>query len=296
MFEKILFPTDFSEYSDTVSELLTNLIPAGAMEVIVLHVIDQRFLVQFPDISNGIIKSMKDTAEEKLIILEERLKDTGFSVHARMEVGIPYHQIVGIARAEAVSLIIMGSHGKSLVEEMLLGSTTENVLRHATVPLLIEKLEKKKKGEKVLYTRRHANPFEKILFPTDFSEYAMSALPYLKKLKDAGAKEIVVAHIQDMTRLAPHLLEKLPEFEDIDTGRLLNIKDELLASGIKTVKTVLREGIPFTEIEAIANEEDTGLIVIGSHGKSMVGEMLLGSVSGRIVRRSKRPVLIIRRK
>jgi len=296
MFKKILYPVDFSTHSDAVADSIINLKPAGVEEVVALHVIDKRLFAQFPEVSTDVIETMKKSAADNLATLGEKFKSEGIRVDARIEMGVPFHQIVGVARSEAVSMIIMGSHGRSLVEEMLLGSTTENVLRHATVPILIEKFKTTTEGEKVILSRNHSNPFEKILFPTDFSDCSTSVVPYLKKLREAGTTDVVVTHVQDMTTLAPHLLEKLPEFEDIDTGRLSDIKNELVDAGIPNVKTVLKDGVPFTEIEALANEEDVGMIAIGSHGKSMVKEMLLGSVSGKIVRRSKRPILVIRRK
>lgn len=296
MFKKILYPTDFSQYSNAIADSFLPLRPAGIEQVIILHVIDQRVFAQFPEISNDVLDSMRENAQKNLEALKNRLSQSGLKVGTRLEMGVPFHQIIDIAKTEKVSLIIMGSHGRSLVEEMLLGSTTENVLRHTTVPLLIEKFETKKDGETIVCSRKHQNPFDKVLFPTDFSDCSGRVMPYLKHLKGAGTKEVVVAHVQDMTRIAPHLLDRLPEFEDIDRARLADIKEELIDSGIPNVKVVIKEGVPFNEIQALADSEDVGMIAMGSHGRSMVGEMLLGSTSSHIVRRSKRPILIIRRK
>lgn len=296
MFNKILYPTDFSPYSLKVCESIAKLKPAGVDSVIVLNVIDQRIFTQFPEVSVDVINAMKESSQTHVAELKTKLEQLGIPATTRVEMGIPFHQIVGVAAAEGVSLIVIGSHGKSLIEEMLLGSTTENVLRHATVPLLIEKYRTTRQGNEILCSSAHENPFEKILYPTDFSACANSVIPYLKMMKAAGTKEIVVVHIQDMTKIAPHLLDRLPEFDDIDTARLGNIKADLLAAGIERVKIVLREGVPFREINDLAQAEDVGLVALGSHGKSMVKEMLLGSVSGKVVRRSSRPILLIKRK
>lgn len=297
MFKKVLYPTDFSPYCNAIMENMTKLKPIGIEEVLLLHVIDKRLLAQLPVATAELLKTLETDANEKINTLSKKLKNNlGLNVETRVEVGIPFHQIVATAKAEASSLIIMGSHGKSLVEEMLLGSTTENVLRHATVPLLVEKFDVRYLKEDITCFERHKNPFEKILFPTDFSICSKSVIPYLLHFKSCGTKEIIVVHVQDMTKIAPHLLDRLPEFQDIDTGRLSDIKTTLLEGGIPNVKIVIREGVPFREIELIANQEDVGLIVIGSHGKSMIKEAMLGSVSGKVVRRTKRPILIIRRR
>ena len=296
MFKKILYSTDFSPFSNEVINCIGKLKPTGTKEIVILNVIDKRLFAQFPEVSNDVVNAMKASSEEKLTEIGEKLNELGFKVEKRLEIGVPFHQIVNLAKDEAVSMIVMGSHGRSLVKEMLIGSTTENVLRHATVPLLIEKFETKEEGDKVTLKRHHKNPFEKILFPTDFSEYSLSVVPYLKKLSKTGTKEIVVMHVQDLTKLSPHLLDKLPEFEKIDEDRMASIKQELLDTGIPSVKTILKDGVPFTEIEAVSKKENVSLIALGSHGKSMCKEMLLGSISGQIVRRSNKPVLVIRRK
>jgi nucleotide-binding universal stress UspA family protein len=57
----------------------------------------------------------------------------------------------------------------------------------------------------------------------------------------------------------------------------------------------IEKGIPFKEILRVENEEDISLIVIGSHGKSNVEEMLLGSVSEKVIRKAKSPVFVVKR-
>ena len=61
------------------------------------------------------------------------------------------------------------------------------------------------------------------------------------------------------------------------------------------VKVRIERGIPFKEILRVEEEEGVSVIVIGSHGKSNVAEMLIGSVSEKVVRKSKKPVLVIKR-
>jgi nucleotide-binding universal stress UspA family protein len=60
-------------------------------------------------------------------------------------------------------------------------------------------------------------------------------------------------------------------------------------------KVRIEKGIPFTEILRVEGEEDISLIITGSHGKSKGAEMLLGSVSEKVIRRAERPVLVVKR-
>jgi nucleotide-binding universal stress UspA family protein len=72
------------------------------------------------------------------------------------------------------------------------------------------------------------------------------------------------------------------------------IKKELNKSGF-TVKTMIKTGVPFTDILKAEEEENVSVVVIGSHGKSCISEMLLGSVSEKVIRKSSKPVLVVRR-
>jgi len=146
--------------------------------------------------------------------------------------------------------------------------------------------------------------FEKILYPTDFSDVSKKALDYLKQLKEAGAQEVIVLHIIDQREIESIArygevsmnLEKGLEkkMEEWVKQEITAIEAELKRSGF-AVKVRIERGIPFSEILRIEEEEDVSVVVIGSHGKSCVEEMFLGSVSEKVVRKSKRPVLVIRR-
>jgi len=90
-----------------------------------------------------------------------------------------------------------------------------------------------------------------------------------------------------------HQIEELKRRDEAEK-KLEAVKEELKSVGLK-VSVKIPEGIPFKKILRIAEDEDVSLIVLGSHGKSNIREMLLGSVSEKVVRGSKRPVLVIKR-
>jgi len=143
--------------------------------------------------------------------------------------------------------------------------------------------------------------FDRILYPTDFSDVAMKALSYVKQLKDAGAKEVTVLHVIDERSLVGTVHDVFIDFMAIE-NELRKIADEecnkivaqLREKGLNA-KFKIEKGIPFLEILKVAREEDVSLTVIGSHGKSNVEEMLLGSVSEAVIRKAVRPVLVVKR-
>ncbi len=143
--------------------------------------------------------------------------------------------------------------------------------------------------------------FKKILYPTDFSDIAKDALDFIKTLEHPEQIEVVVLHVTDMNvmefsnRYAPEaflLIEK--NMEENITKNMKRIEDNLKERGF-TVRTRLERGVPFREILRVEQEEDVSVTVIGSHGVSNVQEMLLGSVSEKVIRKAKKPVLVIKR-
>ncbi|HNQ85643.1 MAG TPA: universal stress protein [Deltaproteobacteria bacterium] len=144
--------------------------------------------------------------------------------------------------------------------------------------------------------------FEKILFPTDFSDVAVKALQYVKQLRDAGGREVVVLHVIDQSNL--ELLSSFSTVQDymtiekeIDrraTEEIGFISNELRQLGFSVTERI-EKGIPLRVVLKVAEEERPSVIVLGSHGKSNLEEMLLGSISEKVVRKSKHPVLVVKR-
>lgn len=147
--------------------------------------------------------------------------------------------------------------------------------------------------------------FKRVLYPTDFSPCAEAVVPYLLKMKEAGTREVVLCHVIDERypgMLVPPGSEEILPPVQLDFQRALEDEnrrrmDKLalkLSKNFK-VKVFLEYGIPFRTILEKAESEKVDLIILGSHGKSNLAEMLLGSVSEKVVRKSKRPCLVIKR-
>jgi len=143
--------------------------------------------------------------------------------------------------------------------------------------------------------------FKKILYPTDFSDVSKQAIDYIKQLRKGGSERIIVLHVIDergMGAIERYASASSVEIEqrimDDAKQELKIIEDEFKKSGFK-VKTMIQRGVPLLEILKAEEEEDISVIVIGSHGKTNLEEIFLGSVSEKVARRCKSPVLIIKR-
>jgi len=150
MFDKILYPTDFSEKSQHALKMVRKLRAAGTKKVIVLHCVDIREVntmaemegfssLQYDNILKEIHQELKHKADEKLTKITLELRETGFEVEERLLDGIPFKEILRVADQENVDAIVIGSTGKGMLSELLLGSTSEKVLREAKVPVLVVK-------------------------------------------------------------------------------------------------------------------------------------------------------------
>jgi nucleotide-binding universal stress UspA family protein len=143
--------------------------------------------------------------------------------------------------------------------------------------------------------------YEKILYATDFSDMSKKAFNYVKGLWGSGARDVVILHVVDqrgtdsltsLTYIDVLAVER--GWEELAHKEISGLEDELINEGF-TIKTRIEKGIPFKEIIKVAEEEDVSVIIIGSHGKSDIVEMLLGSVAEKVVRKAKRPVLVVKK-
>ena len=293
MFERVLFPTDFSPFAQKLVGCLDELKAAGAQEIHLVHVLEPGMVHGLGSTFVSDFLALQEFTKVRMNELSRQLESVGFRVHAHIEMGVPFQEIVRVADEEQAFLIVMGTHGHGFFPGAIVGSVTHNVVRHATVPVLVHKLkliEPLGKEECDFVCQR---AFRRVLLPTDFSDCAAEALALAKQLRAAGTEEVVVLHVQDVRKLRPHLAHKIEEFNRIDSERLKRIRKDLEFFGLKA-KVLLREGVPFQEIDRAAREEDVSLIVMCSHGRTALADVLLGSVADAILCRHPRPVLVVR--
>ena len=143
MFEKILYPTDFSDVAKKAMDFIKQLKGAGTKEVVVFHVIDERILDRIQHHSETginvevIEKKMEENAQEEISAIEDKLKKSGFNVKTRIDKGVPFREILKAEQEEDISVVVIGSHGVSCIEEMFLGSCSEKVIRKSRKPVLV---------------------------------------------------------------------------------------------------------------------------------------------------------------
>ncbi|MFW5935990.1 MAG: universal stress protein, partial [Candidatus Hadarchaeota archaeon] len=176
MLDKVLFPTDFSKVSESILEWLPSLKCLGIEEMILVRVINLNKVV---GVASGFnvdtwVKSEEEEGRKNLIEWTDRLKQQGINAGFVTPIprGDPVWEIVKAAEDQNASFIVMGSKGKGILKETLLGSVSEGVVRRSKVPVMLVKPKYFKKENGSLSCEMKRSPFDKILFAYDLSEYS----------------------------------------------------------------------------------------------------------------------------
>jgi nucleotide-binding universal stress UspA family protein len=144
------------------------------------------------------------------------------------------------------------------------------------------------------------NGYRTILFPTDFSDVAATALEHAKRLATAFSSQLHVLHVLEDPADGIWLEESYVLPEDLLRRREEGIRkrlNEVLSAEERerfSACFALEKGSPFVEIVRYAREKEIDLVVMGTLGRGPVAHMLLGSVADKVARRSSCPVLLVR--
>jgi len=144
--------------------------------------------------------------------------------------------------------------------------------------------------------------FEKILFPTDFSDLANTALGYARELTTTCGSELHCLHVVDdayqyWSAMGPESVPVGPPTEDLlelGRNRMKKFVESHLHGLTRPAVTAIAMGRPFAEIIGYAREHDVDLIVMGTHGRGAIAHVLLGSTTEKVVRKAGCAVLTVR--
>lgn len=287
MFNKFIVVTDLSAAADAVVKNLSELKAYGADECLLLE------CLSLPQVGSAGLYYTYGILEKSLQDQREMLEKQGFKVETRILPGLAKSEVNRIAEEEDYSLIVAGALTSSLMNEAIWGGIAYEIIHHCTRPTLLVRLgEVRHEGVPVTEPVR-AEYSRHVLFPTDFSATANLAFQTVRKLSYERTKKITLMHVQDQTRIDPHLLGQLEEFNEIDEARLAAMKEDLQADADIEVDTILKYGNPSKEILAAIRESDMQLVVMGSQGRGFVNDLFLGSVSHNVARHSDASVLLI---
>jgi nucleotide-binding universal stress UspA family protein len=288
--KKILCPTDFSPGSQQAARLATRLAREMNAELVFVHswyVAPNAYSpgVPFPP---GMEQDLMNDAQRGLdSAVNEALAGGAKQVSGGLVSGVPWAEIVAQLENQAFDLCVIGTHGRTGLARILVGSVAEKVIRHAPCPVL------------AVPPNSDANPFRSALVPTDFSETAMQALDLAGELV-APQGSITLLHVIEIPVSYPGGVAD-PDFaRDLDRRAAAALDQEVARVKGKTSARIVgqsRIGAPGAQTLAML-EADHGidLVVMGSHGRTGIKRALMGSVAEKVVRHARRPVVVARKR
>ena len=138
MYDDIMVPTDGSEGTEAAVEHALDIAKKYDATVHVVYVVNTSAYSTLPADSNweSITAALEDEGNEATSEIVERMSDEGVDAVPSVEEGIPHKTVLAYADENDTDLIVMGTHGKSGLDRLLLGSVTEKVVRSSKVPVL----------------------------------------------------------------------------------------------------------------------------------------------------------------
>jgi nucleotide-binding universal stress UspA family protein len=288
MFRRVLFATDLSAASDLALDCVAGWQGLGLTNVTVAHV----HSVGYAAGAAGLEEKLRADHAPKLERQAQRVRDAGVAATWRLEFGVPYLEVERIAREEGAEAVILGSHGSSWIKEIWLGSIADAILRHVTLPVLVIKVNRLLGPSAQRCPEYCDSIFGKVLFATDFSPATARAAETVRTLAARGA-EIRLVHVQEHSRIFPHLASHLDEFNREDTRRLEVLAEELRRLGARGVSLEVRTDHAVKGVLAAIREWQPRFVIVGRHGRGGVANRLIGSTSHDVARESPAPVLVV---
>ena len=297
--KNILFATDFSSTSEAALPYATAICRRFGSRLHNVHVLSDTSLLMMTGgvdyVSMGTIYEDAHTeAREKLDQLSARLEGIEHRNYVRH--GLVWKSLAGIIAENEVDLIVVGTHGRSGMGKLLLGSVAENILRHASCPVLTvgPKVSGRAKLPAFQGNARDLAPPElelrQIVFATNFARNAALVAQEALSLAEEFRSRLTLLHvIEDYTQLGSRPgpiedgIQRLKE--------LIPQKTELQF----VPETALEFGAASDRILKVASEREADMIILGARSSSDVGGTHLPwSSAHQVIAQAHCPVLTIR--
>lgn len=269
--KRILVPTDFSAHAENALKVAAQIAKKNNCEIFLLH------MLEVPSQMNDAITGASGIPEVMLFLQKAKealkntksknfLKDVEVSTHLKFEKA--HDGILTFSKKNNIDLIVMGSHGVSGIEEMLIGSNTERVVRLSEIPVLVIKKDT---------TEFKTSHF---VFASDFS----------KEIKKPFKQMIEFASIFDAQL---HLVMICTPNSFKPTALSEKIMSEFVADfKIKNYTTSIYNDVNIEKgIINFSNAINADLIGLCTHGRTGLSHFFTGSISEDLVNHTRKPVI-----
>lgn len=280
MYRKILVAIDGSETSMHALKESFNLAEKetaiNAVSVVPLYEGDLEFIGM-----SDVMASLRKPCEKALSAAAELAKASGIGIKTICAEGNPHQKIVELAEAENCGMIVMGRRGISRLERALVGSVTAKVIGYSHKDVLV-------------VPRTAGIKFKNILVATDGSRYSGAAIEKAISLAKLCGSELKIISVADVP--AEFYLELPQAVDDIikKTEKYAeDAKRKTEEAGMKAEVHIMK-GEAYKAITDIAREQKADIIIMGSHGRTGIKRLLMGSVTERVIGHAECAVLVVK--
>jgi nucleotide-binding universal stress UspA family protein len=269
--KRILVPTDFSAHANNALLVAAQIAKKTKAEIFLIH------MLEIPTQINDAITGAAGIPEVMLFIkkinetlLKSKEKDSlqGVKITESVKLGRTFEGILSFSKKNEIDLIVMGSHGVSGIEEVLIGSNTEKIVRLSDVPVLVIK--------KKTTQFTPAN----FVFASDFSKEIKK--PFKKMVEFAS---IFDAKINLVMICTPNSFKTTAVAEQIISNFISGFK-------LKNYSTHIYNDLNIEKgISNFSNSIDADLIGLCTHGRTGLAHFFTGSISEDLVNHAVKPVI-----
>jgi nucleotide-binding universal stress UspA family protein len=269
--KRILVPTDFSEHAEDALKAAAQIAKKNDSEIIILHMLELPSQMSDAVLGGASIPETMlfvQKANETLDEVSSRSYLDGIPVTEIVKMDKPIHGITQISKDYDVDLVVMGSHGHSAIEELLIGSNTEKVVRNSEIPVLVIK--------------KNASGFNtsNIVFASDFSNEAKKAFEKLLTFTKPFDSKIHLVTICTPNSFKPTHVIETAMHEFISEFNLTHYSTHIYND------TNIEKGII-----NFSNSVNADIIGMCTHGRTGFAHFFNGSISEGLVNHAVRPVI-----
>lgn len=279
---KILVATDFSERSDRAIRRATLLAKDLAGSLSLVHVIDD-------DQPRRLVKAEQQVASDLLAEHARTLQDVdSVDCAFRVVLGEPFEGITQAADEEDVDLVVIGPHRRQALKDVFVGTTAERTIRASNRPVLMAN---------GIPTGR----YRRVLIAVDLSACSGDAAQAVRELGLEEKVAVSVVHVFDapasgLMRRASSTDDQIKDYiadeKERASGELKTFLDQVGLNPVQEMLTPAEASVANT-ICAVADNVPAELVVVGTHGRTGVGKLFLGSVAEEVLRIADRDVLAV---
>ena len=278
---KILLATDFSPESQNALKCAISLAKRYESKLLLAHAISGEASLTAGDVWPALTDMAQCNAEKSMAQLEQTEDLKSLPHEVVMRPGDTWEVLSRVVSDQNIDLIVMGTHGGGGIDKLMLGSTAEKVVRHATCPVLTIGPH-----VRLLSLERFGN----ILYATDFSSGSLRALNYALSLAEEDRAELTLLHIIESNPVSEAELVDWKRRDGERLSQLVPTDIDLPSKPEIEVET----GDPAKEIVRLADTRNAELIVMGSHSGGTVSTHLQWTTLHHILQQAHCPVLTVR--